>query len=104
MRINLNTPDELTFAKVQALIRLGNDIVNTQFCVTKDGYLFLCDDVRNLNRDELLFRLEMNGAGNDYVGEAAASDELWVNTIFKVVKANWPKPISNYIDDYSPFL
>lgn len=46
----------------------------------------------------------MKGAGNDYVGEAAAGDELWVNTIFKVVKANWPKPIADYIDDYSSFF
>lgn len=104
MRISLNNAHELTFANVQVLIREGNDSVNSQFCVTKDGYFFLCEDVRNLNHSELLFRLEQNDAGNNYVGEEAAGDELWVNTIFNIIKANWPKPVDSYIDDYSPYL
>jgi hypothetical protein len=103
MIINLNNPDELTIESVAELIRSGDDSINTQFCVTKAGYFYLCNDVTNLNHDELLFRLEQNDAGNDYVGELAAYDELWVATIFSVIEANLPKPLFDYIDDFSPF-
>lgn len=103
MIINLNNPDELTIESVAELIRSGDDSLNTQFCVTKAGYFHLCADVRNLNYHELLFRLEQNDVGNDYVGELAANDELWVATIFSVIEANWPKTLSDYIDDFSPF-
>ena len=48
----------------------------------------------------LLFRLETWAAGSGYVGNIAASDEVWVMQIRNALKDNWPCPPFDYIDVY----
>ena len=98
MRINLNNPSEFTIENLKRLIASEDYTVNTQFRVTKDGYLYLSKEVGNQNLENNLFRLETNGMGNGYVGKSASENKIWIERIYNVIKENWPKPHSSYID------
>ena len=98
MQIDLNDPSAFTLDNFRLLIASGNDSVATQIRVTKGGVLFLSVDVTRDNVDELLFRLESFVANNGYVGPEAAKDDKLVKRLYKCVKANYPDPISEYID------
>ncbi|WPR76019.1 hypothetical protein [Algoriphagus sp. NG3] len=100
MKINLNDPKEFTVENVRTLIASEDDTVHTQFRVTKDGFLFLSQDVGNRNLEGIVFRLETNGAFNGYVGENASMDDSWVTRVFNVVNENWPKPKFPYCDNF----
>ncbi|MEB2785505.1 hypothetical protein [Algoriphagus persicinus] len=100
MKINLNDPKEFTVENVRTLIASEDDTVHTQFRVTKDGFLFLSQDVGNRNLEGIVFRLETNGAFNGYVGENASKDDSWVTRVFNVVNENWPRPKSLYCDNF----
>jgi hypothetical protein len=100
MRINLNDSKEFTLENVRKLIASQDDTVNTQFRVTNDGFLFLSKSIGNKDLEGIKFRLETNVAFNGYVGTEAAKNESWVKRIFTVVKNNWPKPTSTYIDTF----
>ena len=100
MRIYLNDPKEFTIENVRRLIASEDDSVNTQFRVTKDGFLFLSRKVGLDDLENIAFRLETNGAGNDYVGKNAAKDDKWVKRVFDVVSQNWPNPTDIYFDDF----
>lgn len=100
MKINLNDPNDFTIDNLRKLIASEDDTVPTQFRVTNDGYLILSRNVGNQNLDGIKFRLETNGAYNGYVGTEASQNDDWVNTIFNVIKKNWPDPMSPYIDTF----
>ena len=100
MKINLKNPIEFTIDNLKLLIASGEDTTNTQYRVTKDGYLIISQDVGNQNLNNILFRLETNVMGNGYVGKPASEDDLWVERIYNVVKQNWPEPNSTYIDNF----
>ncbi|MES2592201.1 MAG: hypothetical protein V4608_09975 [Bacteroidota bacterium] len=100
MKINLKDPNDFTIDNLRKLIASEDDSVHTQFRVTTDGYLFLSRIVGNQKLDNIAFRLETNGSNNGYVGKKAASNDNWVNRVFKVVSKNWPQPSSTYIDDF----
>lgn len=100
MEIDLNDPEDFTLENVRKLIASEDDSVHTQFRVTKAGKLVLSRTVGNKEIDDILFRLETNAALNGYVGVKAAQSDAWVTRIYNVVKRNWPKPGSSYIDKY----
>ncbi len=99
MKIDLNI-EELNKESLKKLIQSEDDSVNTQFRVTKDGFLILSRDYGNKNLENILFRIETNVQGNGYVGQAASEDEDWVNRLFSVITQNWPTPSATYIDSF----
>ena len=97
--INLKQPGALTQKSVANLIGSVNDKLNTQLRVTKDGLAFIStSDVGAQRIADLAFRLESFSAGTKHFGLAAAKDAEWVKRIYKVLKDNWPRPSSSYID------
>ncbi|MBF6028469.1 hypothetical protein ICY20_12030 [Pseudomonas sp. P115] len=102
MQIDLNNPEALTLAAVRQLIASASDDEHTQLRVTKAGIAYISSGsaVGGVGIEGLLFRLETWAKGSGYVGNVAASDEVWVTQIFNALKQNWPKPSHDYIDIY----
>ncbi|BAQ73758.1 uncharacterized protein POS17_2064 [Pseudomonas sp. Os17] len=101
VQIDLNQPDALTLEAVRQLLASASDSVHTQLRVTKGGIAYISSGVvGGAEIEGLLFRLETWAAGSGYVGNVAASDEVWVMQIFNALKQNWPKPAFDYIDIY----
>ncbi|MFO2465664.1 hypothetical protein OOJ96_19995 [Pseudomonas sp. 15FMM2] len=102
MQIDLSNPEGLTLAAVRQLIASASDDEHTQLRVTKVGIAYISSgsQVGGADIDELLFRLETWAKGSGYVGNVAASDEVWVTQIFNALKQNWPTPPHDYIDIY----
>ena len=101
MQIDLNNPENLTLAAVRQLIASASDDDHTQLRVSKAGIAYISSGVvGGTDIDGLLFRLETWAKGSGYVGNVAASDEVWVTQIFNALRQNWPKPSDDYIDIY----
>lgn len=102
MQIDLNNPESLTLTAVRQLIASASDDKHTQLRVAKGGIAYILSGkaVGGVDIDGLLFRLETWAKGSGYVGNVAASDEVWVTQIFNALKQNWPKPPFDYIDIY----
>ena len=101
VRIDLTKPGELTLENVRRLIASGDDSHHNQIRVTRDGIVYLSQDVvGNEATEDLAFRFETYLAGNDYVGVKASRDEQHVDDIFRMLRKNWPNPTSEYIDYY----
>ncbi|MGY2401120.1 hypothetical protein [Pseudomonas sp. SDO5271_S396] len=102
MQIDLNDPESLTLTAVRQLLASASDDEHAQLRVTKAGIAYISSGrmVGGVEIDGLLFRLETWAKGSGYVGNVAASDEVWVTQVFNALKQNWPTPSSNYIDIY----
>jgi hypothetical protein len=102
VQIDLNKPESLTLAAVRQLIASASDDEHAQLRVTRAGIAYISSGkvVGGVDIDGLLFRLETWAKGSGYVGNVAASDEVWVTQIFNALKQNWPAPSSDYIDIY----
>ncbi|MGE1151654.1 hypothetical protein [Pseudomonas kitaguniensis] len=102
MQIDLNNPDGLTLEAVRQLLASASDDEHTQLRVTKAGIAYISSGkaVGGVDIEGLLFRLETWAKGSGYVGNVAASDEVWVTQIFNALKQNWPNPSFDYIDVY----
>lgn len=102
VQIDLNNPESLTLMAVRQLIASASDDEHTQLRVTKSGIAYISSGkaVGGVDIDGLLFRLETWAKGSGYVGNVAASDEVWVMQIFNALKENWPTPRFDYIDIY----
>ncbi|WP_348738093.1 hypothetical protein [Pseudomonas rhodesiae] len=102
MHIDLNNPENLTLAAVRQLLASASDEEHAQLRVTKAGLAYISSGraVGSADIDGLLFRLETWAKGSGYVGNMAASDEVWVTQIFNALRQNWPKPSDDYIDIY----
>ncbi|MFJ7885136.1 hypothetical protein ACIQYF_16930 [Pseudomonas sp. NPDC096917] len=101
MQIDLQNPESLTLSAVSQLLASASDDVHTQLRVTKQGIAYISSGVvGGVDIDGLLFRLETWAAGSGYVGNVAASDEVWVMQILNALKENWPNPPFDYIDVY----
>ena len=94
VQIDLNNPDNLTLDAVRQLLASASDDEHTQLRVTKGGIAYISSGtaVGGVDIDGLLFRLETWAKGSGYVGNVAASDEVWVRQIFNALQQNWPKP------------
>ncbi|WP_339451131.1 hypothetical protein [Pseudomonas sp. EA_5y_Pfl2_R50] len=101
MQIDLNIPGALTLDAVRQMLAAASDDEHTQLRVTKGGIAYISSGVTGgQDIDGLLFRLETWAKGSGYVGNVAASDEVWVMQIFNALKDNWPNPPYDYIDVY----
>lgn len=102
MQIDLNKSENLNLAAVRQLIASASDDEHAQLRVTNAGIAYISSGklVGGVDIDGLLFRLETWAKGSGYVGNVAASDEVWVTQIFNALKQNWPEPSSDYIDIY----
>jgi len=100
MEIDLNNPKQFTRENVKRLIASGNDTTHTQLRVSKEGIAYMSDIVGDEEIEDLSFRLETWSPGAGCVGEAAASDDEWLDRIYDCLKANWPDPKSTHIDNY----
>jgi hypothetical protein len=101
VQIDLNTPDGLTIEAVRRLLASASDDQHTQLRVTKGGIAYISTGiVGGIDIDGLSFRLETWAQGSGYVGNVAASDEVWVMQIYNALKENWPNPPFEYIDVY----
>ncbi len=101
MPIDLNNPANLTLEAVRQLLVSASDEAHTQLRVSRSGIAYLSSRVvGGQDIEGLSFRLETWAAGSGYVGNVAASDEVWVRQIFNALKKNWPNPPFDYIDIY----
>ncbi|MBN2975884.1 hypothetical protein BFW88_18125 [Pseudomonas fluorescens] len=101
MQIDLKKPENLTLDNVRQLLASASDDQHAQLRVTKAGIAYISSGiVGGTDIGGLLFRLETWAKGSGYVGNVAASDEVWVRQIFNALKQNWPKPAFDYIDIY----
>ena len=95
--IDLNDPAQFTRESVAKLIGSVLDTQNWQLRVTKQGIAYLSDVTGSQDIDDLAFRFETWGEGNNYVGFQAAHDATWVEHVFTDLKENWPNPKDSYI-------
>ncbi|HWH88537.1 MAG TPA: hypothetical protein VNV36_17425 [Pseudomonas sp.] len=100
MHIDLNIPDSLTVEAVRLLLACASDDEHNQLRVTTGGIAYLSTVTGGQDIDGLSFRLETWAKGSGYVGNVAASDEVWVMQVFNALRDNWPNPPSDYIDVY----
>ncbi|WP_434559663.1 hypothetical protein [Pseudomonas sp. R1-6] len=101
MQIDLKDPEAFTLEAVRDLLASASDDEHTQLRVTKAGIAYLSSGVvGGVDIAGLLFRLETWAKGSGYVGNVAASDEVWVMQIYNALKDNWPNPPFDYIDIY----
>ncbi|MGH8451583.1 hypothetical protein [Pseudomonas sp.] len=102
MQIDLSKPGSLTLESVRHLIASASDDEHTQLRVTRAGIAYISSGraVGGVDVEGLLFRLETWAKGSGYVGNVAASDEVWVMQIFNALQQNWPTPPFDYIDIY----
>lgn len=102
MQIDLSKPGNLTLESVRHLIASASDDEHTQLRVTRAGIAYISSGraVGGVDVEGLLFRLETWAKGSGYVGNVAASDEVWVMQIFNALQQNWPTPPFDYIDIY----
>lgn len=102
MQIDLSKPGNLTLESVRQLIASASDDEHTQLRVTRAGIAYISSGraVGGVDVEGLLFRLETWAKGSGYVGNVAASDEVWVMQIFNALQQNWPTPPFDYIDIY----
>nr|WP_225908721.1 hypothetical protein [Pseudomonas lactucae] len=101
VQIDLKKPENLTLDNVRQLLASASDDQHAQLRVTKAGIAYISSGiVGGTDIGGLLFRLETWAKGSGYVGNVAASDEVWVRQIFNALKQNWPKPAFDYIDIY----
>lgn len=76
--------DRLTVDDIQEMIANGDDNHNNQIRVTKDGYVFLPQDIVGAQAlDNIQYRFESFDAGNDYVGYKASKDSSWINKLYR---------------------
>ncbi|YAF61073.1 hypothetical protein DOCECA_12900 [Pseudomonas sp. E102] len=101
VQIDLKDPEAFTLEAVRDLLASASDDEHTQLRVTKAGIAYLSSGVvGGADIAGLLFRLETWAKGSGYVGNVAASDEVWVMQIYNALKDNWPNPPFDYIDIY----
>lgn len=96
--IDLNDPEQFTAENVAKLIGSKDDSEHRQVRVTKEGIAYLSDVVGNIAVEGLAFRLETWTYGKGYVGQDAAQDEEWVETVLEQLREHWPKPRETFVD------
>lgn len=92
--------DALTLELFKDLIASADDSHDNQIRVTEDGELYISSVVAADNIEGLRFRFETFDAGNEYVGESAASDDKYIKKMYEAVMKCWEKGRRGYIDYY----
>lgn len=94
--------ETITLDEFRELFARGDDSHDNQIRVSKDGKVFLSQDIVGADQlENIAFRFESFDAYNDYVGEDASKDDTLVIPMFKALKGNWKKGSKKtYIDDW----
>ena len=80
----------LTVEDVKEMLTNGSDKHNNQVRVTKDGKVFLSQDiVGNDETDGLAFRYETFAFQNGYVGSGIEKDKEFIAALYRSLKENW---------------
>lgn len=80
--------ETLTVEDLIELLKNGNDEHNNQLRVTKEGKVYLSEDiVGNEATYELAFRYETFASGNGYVGQDV--NDWFINDLYNSLKENW---------------
>lgn len=82
------------------LIASKDDSRHVQLRVTSNGVAYLSDSIGNIDDDNIAFKLETWLSGNDYTGNVASCDTEHIERVERVLRENWPKPKSSFIDYY----
>jgi len=88
------------------ILSLREDLYGKFWIKTFGGYSHYLFDKKDLcylsnpgfSYYNLCFRLETSIAGNGYVGPDAANDDELIDSVYKVLKENWPNPKGPNID------
>ena len=101
MSIDLNNPLDFTVENVRKMIASGDNNRHAQIRVDKSGIAFLSKSVGNDGTEgQWAFTVETFSAQSDHVGEAASQNDAWVQTVYDILRDNWPNPTSKHIDDF----
>lgn len=103
MKINLQNPQEFTFANVRKMLASGNAEIDMEVRVTKDGFAFLSEVTGPEQMEGISFRISdiaMNAGDGDFIGPAAraTTDDKLVDQVFRTLKNYWPNPGSTCVD------
>jgi biopolymer transport protein ExbD len=75
-----------TIDELKEMIANGDDKHFNQIRVTKDGKIYLSQDVVATQAlDNIMFRFETFDAGNDYVGVRASEDSEFINRLYRTI-------------------
>lgn len=96
--LDLNHP--FTTDDVAMMIASKDDGQHCQVRVSCDGIAYISNEVGNINDGDLAFKLETWLSGNGYVGLEASHDVDHIMRVEAVLRDNWPKPKSSFIDYY----
>lgn len=104
-RIKVYDIRTITLEQFRMLVACGNDSHNNQIRVTKNGMVYLSEDIVGAEQlDDVAFSFETFLAHNGYVGVMAAQDDSHVIPLFHALKGNWAGGCSHtYIDDFQIF-
>jgi hypothetical protein len=100
MHVDLNNPSDFTFENIRRLIASGDDTVDSQIRVTRNGLALLSRIVGSDALEGFVLRLETSLAGQGRVGAAAASDDRLVGRIYHSLRENWPNFGISYIGQF----
>ncbi|MGL5271627.1 MAG: hypothetical protein ACRC7I_14075 [Selenomonadaceae bacterium] len=93
--------DCLTYMDLANLIANGNPACDNQLRVTKNGQIYLSENIVGAEQiDNLQFRFETFDAYSNFVGPDAAQDRRWINRLFIATKKHWLDKDTSYVDQY----
>ncbi len=92
----------ITLEQFRMLIACGHDSRNNQIRVTKNGMVYLSEDIVGSEQlDDVALCFETFSAHNGYVGVKAAEDNSHVIPLYYALIGNWRKGCSHtYIDSF----
>jgi hypothetical protein len=105
-KIHMNMNNNPTKEELQALLRACDDTAGGHILwVSRSGEVQIILLTRETAAkwagrmgNEIQFRYETYGSGNDYVGENAANDDRYVSSLFKKLLTDWQEDKRGYID------
>ncbi len=92
----------VTLEQFRLLIACGHDSRNNQIRVTKNGMVYLSEDIVGAEQlDEVALCFETFSAHNGYVGVKAAEDDRHIISLYHALKENWAGGCRHaYIDSF----
>ena len=75
----------ITLNQLRKLIASGDDRHDNQIRVSKNGMVYLSQDIVGADQlEDVAFRFETFDSGNDYVGKEASEDDDHVKPIYRI--------------------
>lgn len=81
---------DFKISDLKELIYNGDDTHDNQIRVTKNGIVYLSQDIVAAEQiDGLAFRFETFDAYNGYVGKSASEDDKYIKRLYNAIINNW---------------